>query len=376
MQTLVRHASVKRFHPSDQIVHFLNLICWAALAASGIALASAERASIRPERLDVSVHFIAGFALIIVIAAWLVFSPARARRFVHEILRTDRPFLAWLRNLGGYPTKLLRFLRLTKAEPSTAPQGRYNAGQRIAYALRVLLNLTPIFSSGYYYNNSVIYNSPRVNGFHVAAMYSNGRDDDSVSRGKSDQFGALALTYIGESFKFAVLPTYIDSDSLKTATVTPNDEYGIALLGSYWPEPTMGLHFGYQFVRDGRALGGSYFNYFTPAAAGGPGIAKSERGVDTHALSLGFSKRFGAQKISIVLMGNKVEYKGDSAVDGDREGWRVIPATIYRYYLSKRTHFWAAASTSQSGGLYKKAREFEKDPTKAWDVGAGLVHHF
>ena len=53
---------------------------------------------------------------------------------MHEILRTDRPFLAWLRNLGGYPTKLLRFLRLTKAEPSTAPQGRYNAGQRIAYA--------------------------------------------------------------------------------------------------------------------------------------------------------------------------------------------------------------------------------------------------
>ena len=58
---------------------------------------------------------------------------------MHEILRTERPFLAWLHNLGGYPTKLLRFLRLTKAEPSTAPQGRYNAGQRIAYALLVLL---------------------------------------------------------------------------------------------------------------------------------------------------------------------------------------------------------------------------------------------
>lgn len=63
---------------------------------------------------------------------------------MHEILRTERPFLAWLHNLGGYPTKLLRFLRLTKAEPSTAPQGRYNAGQRIAYALLVLLNLTLI----------------------------------------------------------------------------------------------------------------------------------------------------------------------------------------------------------------------------------------
>lgn len=144
MQTLVKHASVKRFHLSDQLIHFLNLICWAALSASGFALASAARAGIRPERLDVSVHFFAGFALIIVIAAWLVFSPGRARRFVHEILRTDRPFLAWFRNLGGYPAKVLRALHLTKTEPATAPQGRYNAGQRIAYALLVLLNLTLI----------------------------------------------------------------------------------------------------------------------------------------------------------------------------------------------------------------------------------------
>lgn len=186
----------------------------------------------------------------------------------------------------------------------------------------------------------------------------------------------MALTYIGKQFKFAVLPTYIDNDSLNTKDMKLNDEYGIALLGSYWPDPTMGLHFGYQYVRDGRALGGSYFNYFTPAAAGGPGIAKSERGVDTHALSIGLSKRFGSQKISVVLMGNKVEYKGDSHVDGDKDGWRVNPAAIYRYYLSKRTHVWAAASTTQSCGLYKKSRSFQADPTKAWDVGTGLVHHF
>lgn len=236
--------------------------------------------------------------------------------------------------------------------------------------------LVPIFSSGYSFNNTVVYNSPRINGFHITTLYSNGRDDDSVGRSKSDQFAAVALTYIGKQFKFAVLPTYIDNDSLNTKDVKLNDEYGIALLGSYWPDPTMGLHFGYQYVRDGRALGGSYFNYFTPAAAGGPGIAKSERGVDTHALSIGLSKRFGSQKISVVLMGNKVEYKGDSHVDGDKDGWRVNPAAIYRYYLSKRTHVWAAASTTQSGGLYKKSRSFQADPTKAWDVGTGLVHHF
>ncbi len=75
-------------------------------------------------------------------------------------------------------------------------------------------------------------------------------------------------------------------------------------------------------------------------------------------------------------MGNKVEYRGDSEVDADRKGWRVIPAAIYRYYLSKRTHVWAAASVSESGGLYEKARHFEADPSRAWDLGAGLVHHF
>lgn len=93
MQTLVRHASVKRFHPSDQIVHFLNLICRGARRLRHCARIRRTRRH-TPERLDVSVHFIAGFALIIVIAAWLVFSHARARRFVHEILRTERPFLA------------------------------------------------------------------------------------------------------------------------------------------------------------------------------------------------------------------------------------------------------------------------------------------
>jgi len=123
MQTLVRHASVKRFHPSDQIVHFLNLICRGARRLRHCA-------RIRRTRRH---------------------TPGTPRRLrpLHRGLRAHHrhrrmAFLAWLRNLGGYPTKLLRFLRLTKAEPSTAPQGRYNAGQRIAYALLVLLNLTLI----------------------------------------------------------------------------------------------------------------------------------------------------------------------------------------------------------------------------------------
>lgn len=93
-------------------------------------------------------------------------------------------------------------------------------------------SLTPTFSSGYYFNNSVIYNTPRINGFHAAVMYSNGRTDDSVARSKSDQFAALALTWKGEKAKLAVMPTFIDNDSLRTADVKPNDERGSRFSGA------------------------------------------------------------------------------------------------------------------------------------------------
>lgn len=146
MQMLFAPLSVKRFHLADQIVHFVNLACWAALAFSGIAIGAAARAGVRPERLDVSIHFIAGFALIAALLGWLVFAPDRARRLAHEILRGDRPFWDWFKNLGGYPAKLFKSLRLTSAAPHTTPQGRYNAGQRAAYGLLVLLNVVLLAS--------------------------------------------------------------------------------------------------------------------------------------------------------------------------------------------------------------------------------------
>lgn len=133
MQMLFAPLSVKRFHLADQIVHFVNLACWAALAFSGIAIGAAARAGVRPERFDVSIHFIAGFALIAALLGWLVFAPDRARRLAHEILRGDRPFLDWFKNLGGYPAKLFKSLRLTSADAPRALQRRPARGLRTSH---------------------------------------------------------------------------------------------------------------------------------------------------------------------------------------------------------------------------------------------------
>lgn len=62
-----------------------------------------------------------------------------------EIFRTDRPFLVWLKCLGGYPSKILNRPQKSSSVP---PQGRYNAGQRIAYGALIFLNIL-LLASGF-----------------------------------------------------------------------------------------------------------------------------------------------------------------------------------------------------------------------------------
>lgn len=237
-------------------------------------------------------------------------------------------------------------------------------------------SLAPIFSSGYNFSNAILFNSARVGGFHTAVQYSNGRNGDENPRGETDQLMNVAVTYIGGPWKFAVIAGYYDNDSFALNGVKPNAEKNIAVMGSYWPGNGWSFHAAYQYVRDGRALSGSYYNYFTPVAAGGLGIARSKRGVDAHAGIIGVGKKIGNQKISAVIMGNHVKYMGESAVTGSRDGYRVSPAAIYRYYFSRRTHLWAAASTTYGNGIYKATRNSTLDPAKTVDFGAGLVHKF
>ena len=134
----MRSVLIRRFELSDQLTHLFNALFWAVLAATGILIGSASRANVEPTHLSIGVHFAFGFALAVLLSAYILFAKSRFQRMLFEIFRTDRPFLAWLKCLGGYPSKILN--RPLKPG-SVPPQGRYNAGQRIAYGALIFLNI-------------------------------------------------------------------------------------------------------------------------------------------------------------------------------------------------------------------------------------------
>lgn len=142
----MRSVLIRRFEISDQLTHLFNALFWAVLAATGILIGSASRANVEPTHLSIGVHFAFGFALAVLLSAYILFAKSRYQRKLFEIFRTNRPFLAWLKCLGGDPSKIL--LNRPQKSSSVPPQGRYNAGQRIAYGALILLNIF-LLASGF-----------------------------------------------------------------------------------------------------------------------------------------------------------------------------------------------------------------------------------
>ena len=141
----MRSVLIRRFEISDQLTHLFNALFWAVLAATGILIGSASRANVEPTHLSIGLHFAFGFALAVLLSAYILFAKSRFQRMLFEVSRTDRPFLAWLKCLGGYPDKILN----RPQKPGSVPaQGRYNAGQRIAYGALIFLNIL-LLASGF-----------------------------------------------------------------------------------------------------------------------------------------------------------------------------------------------------------------------------------
>lgn len=134
---------IRRFSTSDQVTHFLNAIAWIVLGISGIAIGSALRVGEDPSHAALGAHFVAGALLAAVLLVYATAARGRFARMLYEIFRRDRHFLAWLKCLGGYPQKLLGLPLDSRSVP---PQGRYNAGQRVAYAALIGANFTLVGS--------------------------------------------------------------------------------------------------------------------------------------------------------------------------------------------------------------------------------------
>ena len=141
----MRSVLIRRFEISDQLTHLFNALFWAVLAATGILIGSASRANVEPTHLSIGVHFAFGFVLAVRLSAYILFAKST---FNECPLRFSEPIACFLldsNGLGGYPDKILN---RPQKPGSVPPQGRYNAGQRIAYGALIFLNIL-LLASGF-----------------------------------------------------------------------------------------------------------------------------------------------------------------------------------------------------------------------------------
>jgi len=113
----MRAGYVKRFSPVERLLHWVNAIGFFFLLATGLILYLPRLSTLVSRRQEIQyIHFWGGVAWLVALAAVVLLSGRRLLATARELDRFDEDDLRWLR--GG-----------------KAPQGRFNAGQKINAAL-------------------------------------------------------------------------------------------------------------------------------------------------------------------------------------------------------------------------------------------------
>ncbi len=113
----MRPGYVRRFSRVERLLHWVNALGFFALLATGLILYLPSLSVLVLRRqLIQSIHFWTGIGWLGALAAVLLVGVRRLRSTAHELETFDRDDLRWLR--GG-----------------KAPQGRFNAGQKVNAAL-------------------------------------------------------------------------------------------------------------------------------------------------------------------------------------------------------------------------------------------------
>lgn len=87
----MRSVLIRRFEISDQLTHLFNALFRAVLAATGILIGSASRANGEPTHFSIGVHFAFGFALAVLLSAYIFFAKSAFKecslKFSEQIVR-------------------------------------------------------------------------------------------------------------------------------------------------------------------------------------------------------------------------------------------------------------------------------------------------
>lgn len=123
---------VLRFPASEKVFHNINTVTWFILIITGglVYFHLVDKTSAAGGFL-MKIHIITGIVFTFNLLAFIFMSPDRFYLMMNEFFKWNTDDFRWFKNLGGYP----RRFGIPFGPEETAPVGKYNAGQKLAYIL-------------------------------------------------------------------------------------------------------------------------------------------------------------------------------------------------------------------------------------------------
>ncbi|OCR92070.1 cytochrome b/b6 domain-containing protein [Campylobacter fetus] len=127
--------TVLKFPFSERAFHLINLVTWFILAISG-CLIYFKYISESQVKFFMNMHIVVAIIFSINFLAFIFLNTDRFILLMRNLLIWDRDTFAWFKNLGGYPKKIFG---INFGPDEVAPQGRFNAGQKLTYLFFIFM---------------------------------------------------------------------------------------------------------------------------------------------------------------------------------------------------------------------------------------------
>ncbi len=235
--------------------------------------------------------------------------------------------------------------------------------------------LAYIFTCDGMVNNAIGYTSPKVNGWEFLAQYSNGKVSEKPVDMNDGRFASAAVVYNNDgNFRMGVILTHRTHGHVRTGAdgskfSADHKATNDVMVSANYDFDAFRLYATYQHVENG--LGPNTmlrYQHF--------GFADGKKGFDTDSFMIGARIPVAGGKLSAAMHAARSEFKGDNPEGLSTTGWRINPAVIYRYPLSKHTRLWTSVTWTHGYGMYRRVKQTPADAPNATTFGAGLLHSF
>ena len=121
---------VKRYLPTQRLVHWLGVPTFLTLLISGIVLIASPLAPLAAGGITRQIHRIAVVPFMLLPILYVILNPKQAMELFKESFTYTRDDTEWFKHMPAY------FMGRTKGLP---PQGRINAGQKLHHAATFMM---------------------------------------------------------------------------------------------------------------------------------------------------------------------------------------------------------------------------------------------